>query len=183
MEADVARFLRCIYTAADSAALGGDAALPAVVRLAHALDTAPVLVAARRHLLGSSVEAETMASLNEVDQIAALCGWDDFCVRNTSVLVFALQSPLSDATTRTPAQRPDARGAGGGGGGGQRVNGNEFAHHCDAAPVKVGARWRRRRSSRAARAGAAPHRYRRIRSCALDRRPASEEPPLSSSAL
>jgi hypothetical protein len=49
-EADVARFLQCIYTAA-TAPEKEDVVQPAVVRLAHALDAAPVLAAARSHLL------------------------------------------------------------------------------------------------------------------------------------
>ena len=109
-EADVARFLRCIYTAADSAAHGGDAALPAVVHLAHALDAAPVLAAAQRHYFVDLTRegVTTMPEVCEAFELAALCGWDDVRAALEFNLVGGLQVPLGNLATQAQRALSDA---------------------------------------------------------------------------
>ena len=91
-EADVARFLKCIYNPADATARGEDVARPAVVRLAHALDAAPVLAAARFRLVQVLGRA-TVAKVAETEELAALCGWDDVRAETVKALVAKLQAP------------------------------------------------------------------------------------------
>jgi hypothetical protein len=100
-EADVARFLKCIYTATGNALQAEDACVAAVVRLAHALDAAPVLAAAQRHTLKALRRHPTYRKIVEANELAALCGWDD--VRNAGLvsLVTGLQTPTG--TMETPA--------------------------------------------------------------------------------
>ena len=94
-EADVARFLKCIYTATGNALQAEDACVAAVVRLAHALDAAPVLAAAQRPTLEALRRRPTYPKIVEANELAALCGcgWDD--VRNAGVahIVVGLQTP------------------------------------------------------------------------------------------
>ena len=98
-EADVARFLKCIYTATGNALQAEDACVAAVVRLAHALDAAPVLAAAQRHTLAALQYSSTYPYIVEASELAALCGWDD--VRNAGVatLIDGLQKPLGTMET------------------------------------------------------------------------------------
>jgi hypothetical protein len=98
-EADVACFLRCLYTAAPAAE---DVAQPAVVRLAHALDAAPILAGAQRQLVATVQAGGRWAQIREAAKLAALCGWDDVRAEIDASVVDALQSPLSSAAT--PAQ-------------------------------------------------------------------------------
>ena len=100
-ETDVARFLKCIYTSADTTARGEDAALPAVVRLAHALDAAPVLAAAQRRWVERVPTATTWAEIAEADELAARCGWEDVRAEGAAKLVKGLQTPLGAAATPT----------------------------------------------------------------------------------
>jgi hypothetical protein len=100
-EADVARFLRCIYTAA-AVPVAEDIARPAVVRLEHALDAAPVLAAARRHLVERVRLDAPVKQLALAAELAALCGWDDVRAAVNATLLVGLQAPLGDAAT--PAQ-------------------------------------------------------------------------------
>ena len=98
-EADVARFLKCIYTATGNALQAEDACVAAVVRLAHSLDAAPVLAAAQRHMVAALRQGPTCRKIVEADELAALCGWDD--VRNAGVatLVDWLQKPTGTMVT------------------------------------------------------------------------------------
>ncbi len=102
-EADVARFLKRIYTSADVAMRGEDAALPAVVRLAHALDAAPVLAAAQCHTLAGVWESTSITKIVEAAELAALCGWDDVRTESVFALLDDLQAQLGAAAT--PAQQ------------------------------------------------------------------------------
>jgi hypothetical protein len=103
-EADVARFLLCIYDSAKLAARGEDAARPAVVRLAHALDAAPVLAAARRHMLAELQGSSTLTEVCSAAELASLFGWGDVRTESVSALVDGLQTLLG-AATATPAQQ------------------------------------------------------------------------------
>jgi hypothetical protein len=47
------------------------------VRLAHALDAAPVLAAVRRHLVQEEVPYDIAPIIAEAAKLAALCGWED----------------------------------------------------------------------------------------------------------
>ena len=100
-EADVARFLRCIYTAAAVPA-AEDITRPAVVRLAHALDAAAILAAARRHLVGQVRLDAPVKQLARAAELAVLCGWDDVRAAVNATLLAGLQAPLGAAAT--PAQ-------------------------------------------------------------------------------
>ena len=91
-EADVARFLRCICVAAGAELPSEDAARPAVVRLAHALDAAAVVAAARVRLVQVLGRA-TFAEVAETEELAVLCGWDDVRVETVKSLVATLQAP------------------------------------------------------------------------------------------
>ena len=102
-EADVARFLKCIYTAAGSPFAAVDAARPAVVHLAHALDAASVLNAARRRWVEKVRPGATFPEICEADELAALCGWEDVRAEGAATLVEVLQEPLDAAAT--PAQQ------------------------------------------------------------------------------
>ena len=102
-EADVARFLKCIYTSVGAALPAADAARPAVVRLAHALDAAPVLAAARRAFVELVQSGATVLEIAEAAELAALCGWEDVRAETEAVLVDGLQTPLGAAAT--PAQQ------------------------------------------------------------------------------
>jgi hypothetical protein len=104
-EADVARFLECIYRSAYRPPVRGPDAV--VVRLVYALDSALVLAGVQRRLSPSRlprwVHARTTASdVAAAAEIAALCGWDDLRVTSAWVLAAKLQAPLGDPTT--PAQ-------------------------------------------------------------------------------
>ena len=101
-EADVARFLKCIYNSADATARGEDAALPAVVRLAHALDAAPVLAASQRHLAVKTTSAGDLSDYAAAADLALLCGWDDVLHNVTAAFFSDLQLSLHEAAT--PAQ-------------------------------------------------------------------------------
>ena len=105
-EADVARFLKCIYTATGNALQAEDARgrlqaedVAAVVRLAHALDAAPVLAAAQRHTLAALQYSSTYPYIVEANELAALCGWDDVHTAGVATLVDGLQKPLGSMET------------------------------------------------------------------------------------
>jgi hypothetical protein len=71
-EAAVVRFLACLYTGANASVRGEDAAEPAVLRLAHALDATQVLDAARRQLLEQELEHATLEKISEINELAHL---------------------------------------------------------------------------------------------------------------
>ena len=98
-EADVARFLKCIYTATGNALSAEDATLPTVVRLAHALDAAPVLAAARRRLVEQVRTNARASEIVEAAKLAALCSWEDVRTESAAALVDRLQQPLGEADT------------------------------------------------------------------------------------
>jgi len=98
-EADVARFLKCIYTATGNAMQAEDACVAAVVRLAHALDAAPVLAAAQRHTLAALRQGPTCHKIVEANELGALCGWDDVCNAGVATIVDWLQKPLGTMET------------------------------------------------------------------------------------
>lgn len=92
-EADVARFLKCIYTATGNAMQAEGVCVAAVVRLAHSLDAAPVLAAAQRHTLEDLQRRPTYHKIFEANELAALCGWDDVHNAGVATLVTGLQKP------------------------------------------------------------------------------------------
>ncbi len=102
-EADVARFLKCLYSSANSTTRGEDAALPAVVRLAHALNAAPVLVAAQRRWVKHVRRGAPVIKIAEAATLATLCGWEDVRAKGPASLFHWLQAPLGAAAT--PAQQ------------------------------------------------------------------------------
>jgi hypothetical protein len=101
-EADVARFLKCCYTSAESAARGEDATRPAVVRLAHALD-APVVAAAQLRWVKHVRPGATVSKIAEASELAVLCRWENVHAEGAATLVTNLQAPLGAAAT--PAQQ------------------------------------------------------------------------------
>ena len=107
-EAGVARFLACLYTGANTSVRGEDAAEPAVLRLAHALDAAPVLDAARQHIgakLGPGTPLEQLCATAET---AVMCGWSDISAAVDLVLHLGLQTPLSASATKLQVALSDA---------------------------------------------------------------------------
>ena len=102
-EADVARFFKCVYNCADAAASDADATLPAVVRLAHALDATPVLAAAQRRALAQLQGGASVPEIAAAVELAALCGWEDVRVKSEATLVHLLQTP--PCGTATPEQQ------------------------------------------------------------------------------
>jgi hypothetical protein len=69
------------------------------VRFAHALDAAPVLAAARRHLVTQVRAGAMFSEIQEAAELAALCGWDDVHAEGAASLVTSLQTPLGAAAT------------------------------------------------------------------------------------
>ena len=105
-EADVARFLECIYRSAyHPPLLGPDAA---VVRLAHALDSALVLAGAQRHLAQWVRTRTAAADVAAAAELAALCGWDDLRATSASALAERLQAPLVAAAAPSLLALSDA---------------------------------------------------------------------------
>ena len=111
VEADVARFLRCIYTAA-AAPAAEDVAQPAVVRLAHALDAAAVLAAARRHMAEKIRPSSPPEQLAAGFELAGLRGWTDVGAQTMAAITEGLQTPLGDAETPTQLVLSDAEAFG-----------------------------------------------------------------------
>ncbi len=73
------------------------------MRLAHALDAAPVLAAGRRCWVERVPTATTFSQVAASAELAALCGWEDVRAEGVTMLVHSLQTPLGAAAT--PAQQ------------------------------------------------------------------------------